>query len=43
MPDMRERERSSLSLHWRLAEDLAAYLKSDIEKWQTLEKKGAFK
>jgi len=23
--------------------DLAAYLKSDIEKWQALEKKGAFK
>ena len=44
MPDMRERE---TQLGYRYIggspEDLAAYLKSDIEKWQTLEKKGAFK
>jgi tripartite-type tricarboxylate transporter receptor subunit TctC len=44
MPDMRERE---TQLGYRYIggspEKLAAYLKSDIEKWQTLEKKGAFK
>jgi tripartite-type tricarboxylate transporter receptor subunit TctC len=44
MPDMRERE---TQLGYRYIGgspgDLAAYLKSDIEKWQTLEKKGAFK
>ena len=44
MPDMRERE---TQLGYRYIggspEDLAAYLKSDIEKWQALEKKGAFK
>jgi tripartite-type tricarboxylate transporter receptor subunit TctC len=44
MPEMRERE---TQLGYRYIggspEKLAAYLKSDIEKWQTLEKKGAFK
>ena len=44
MPDMRERE---TQLGYRCIggspEGLAAYVKSDIEKWQTLEKKGAFK
>jgi tripartite-type tricarboxylate transporter receptor subunit TctC len=44
MPEMRERE---TQLGYRYIggspEDLAAYLKSDIAKWQTLEKKGAFK
>jgi tripartite-type tricarboxylate transporter receptor subunit TctC len=44
MPDMRERE---TQLGYRYIggspEGLAAYVKSDIEKWQTLEKKGAFK
>jgi tripartite-type tricarboxylate transporter receptor subunit TctC len=44
MPDMRERE---TQLGYRYIggspEKLAAYVKSDIEKWQTLEKKGAFK
>ena len=41
---MRERE---LQLGYRYfggpPEKLAAYLKSDIEKWQALDKKGAFK
>jgi tripartite-type tricarboxylate transporter receptor subunit TctC len=44
MPDMRERE---TQLGYRYIggspEKLAEYVKSDIEKWQTLEKKGAFK
>jgi tripartite-type tricarboxylate transporter receptor subunit TctC len=44
MPDMRERE---TQLGYRYIggspEGLAAYVKSDIEKWQALEKKGAFK
>ena len=44
MPDMRERE---TQLGYRYIggppEKLAAYLKSDIAKWQTLDKKGAFK
>ena len=43
-PEMRERE---LQLGYRYfggpPERLAAYLKADIEKWQTLDKKGAFK
>jgi len=43
MPDMRERE---LQLGYRYfggpPERLAAYLKSDIAKWQALDKKGAF-
>ena len=44
MPDMRERE-SQLGYRYigGSPEELAAYVKSDIEKWQALEKKGAFK
>ncbi len=44
MPEMRERE---LQLGYRYfggpPERLAAYVKSDIAKWQALDKKGAFK
>jgi tripartite-type tricarboxylate transporter receptor subunit TctC len=44
MPEMRERE---LQLGYRFfggpPERLAAYVKSDIAKWQALDKKGAFK
>jgi hypothetical protein len=44
MPDMRERE---IQLGYRFIggppEKLAAHLKSEIAKWDALEKKGAFK
>jgi len=38
-----ENEATKEKDEWFFTGDLAAYLKSDIEKWQALEKKGAFK